>query len=151
VDEEPDHSQVLMVLVQDPDAGTPFQELPVVEAPAEDPVGGSENVDRYVGARIDSRSESSPPTSGAAKRSWTFSLPLMWGGEPLTRLEKTLGGRCLRGRLGNENERRGRRDRRWGNHSRKGLREGGGGVDVVSLIVGADQGRGMGEPQRAAH
>jgi hypothetical protein len=39
VDEELAHSQVLMVSIQDPDAGASPQEPPPLEGEAEDPVG----------------------------------------------------------------------------------------------------------------
>ena len=55
-----------MVLISDPDLGAPLQELPPLEGPAEDVVGGS--AERPEEGRSASRSGASSRMSGAARR-----------------------------------------------------------------------------------
>ena len=90
-------SEVQLVPARNTGVGTAFQTLPAVEAPHA--LAGSKDSGRILDdGRIDLRSETSSPMSGAARRSWSFLKPLAWGGEPGIRLEGILAARCLGGR-----------------------------------------------------
>ena len=66
LDEESAHRSVLVVSVPDTGTGSPLQCVPRVEGPAEDPVG--EALEESGGGRAGSRSGTSLPTGGAARR-----------------------------------------------------------------------------------